>query len=82
MIHLLMAMMIAAPGSGSIGESRMILRDPQQGPTAVTDKDLRPGRLPYCRSDAEVQRAVEQVRNGETGDCFVRDVKAFNRRGG
>ena len=78
-VHLLMALMLA-PGSGSIGDNRGVLRDPLRGPTPVTDKDLRPTRPPDCKSDAEVQHAVWQVRNGEKGDCWVRDVTAFNRR--
>ncbi len=79
LVHLLMAMMIA-PGSGAIGDNRGILRDPVRGPTPVTDKDLHPSRPPDCRTDADVQRAVEQVRNGEMGECWVRDISAFNRR--
>lgn len=81
LVHLLMAMMLA-PGSGSIGDNRGILRDPLRGPTPVTDKDLRPTRPPDCRTQFEAARAVEQVRNGEKGDCWVRDATAFNRHGG
>lgn len=79
MIHLLAALLLAGSGQ-SIGDNRGVLRDPMRGPTPVTDKDLRPSRPPDCRTDAEVQRAVEQVRNGELGDCWVRDAAAFNRR--
>ena len=77
MIHLLMAMLIA-PG-GNIPESKLQVQDPRSA-TAVTDKFLLPSRPPDCKSDAEVQKAVEQVRNGERGECWVRDVSAFNRR--
>ena len=79
MIHLLAALLLAGSGQ-SIGDNRGVLRDPMRGPTPVTDKDLRPSRPPDCRTDADVQRAVEQVRNGEQGDCWVRDASAFNRR--
>ncbi len=78
MITVLMALMLA-PGSGSIGDNRFILRDPLRGPTPVTDKDLRTARPPDCRTVEEVQRAVEQVRNGGIGECFVKDASAFNR---
>lgn len=78
MIPLLMALMLA-PGSGSIGDTKFMLRDPQQGPTPVTDKLLRPSRPPDCKTDEETRHAVQQVRNGEIGDCFVKDVAAFNR---
>ncbi len=80
MIPVIVALMLA-PTGGSIGENRGILRDPQQGPTPITDKDLRPSRPPNCRNEAEVRRAVEQVRNGELGDCWVKDARAFNRHG-
>ena len=79
MIHLLAALLLAGSGQ-SIGDNRGVLRDPMRGPTPVADKDLRPGRPPDCRTDADVQRAVEQVRNGEPGDCWVRDASAFSRR--
>jgi hypothetical protein len=77
MISLLMALMLSP--ADTIGDNRFMIRDPA-GATPVTDKDLRPSRAPYCRTEADVQRAVEQVRNGEPGDCFVKDAAAFNRR--
>jgi hypothetical protein len=55
------------------------LRDRAQGPTPVTDKDLRPGRAPDCRTEADTMRAVEQVKSGLPGDCWVRDIRAFNQ---
>ena len=79
MIHLLAALLLTGSGQ-SIGDNRGVLRDPLRGPTPVADKDLRPARPPDCRTEADVQRAVEQVRNGEPGDCWVRDATAFNRR--
>ena len=77
MIHLLVAMMLA-PG-GNIPESKLQVQDPR-GATAVTDKFISPTRPPDCKTDADVQKAVEQIRNGEAGECWVRDVTAFNRR--
>jgi len=72
MVHLLMALLLAGPGSGSIGESRMMnLRDPQQGPTAVTDKMLIPPRLPDCVTPEQIQRADEERIKGWEPDCML-----------
>ena len=79
MLHLLIALLLA-PSPGSIGDNRSLLFDRAQGPTPVTDKDLRPGRLPYCRSDDEVRITLEQIRHGEPELCFIRDAKAFQHR--
>lgn len=78
MIHLLVAMMLSPVQTG-IPERFMMPRD-QGTAVPVTDKDLRPGRPPDCKTDAEVERAVQQVRAGEAGECFVKDARAFNRR--
>jgi hypothetical protein len=77
MLPLLAAMMLAPPLSHP--EINVFVRE-SRAPMPVTDKDLRPSRPPECKTDAEVQHAVWQVRNGEIGDCWVRDVTAFNRR--
>jgi hypothetical protein len=77
MMHLLMALMLGP--TGSVGDTKLILRDRVREPTAVTDKDIHASRPPDCRTEADVKRAVEQVRNGEIGDCFVKDATAFNR---
>ncbi len=78
MIHLLAALMLA-PGEVSLPTIKMHVQDPS-GATAVTDKDLRPVRPPDCKTEAETRHAVKQVRSGQQGDCWVRDVTAFNRR--
>ena len=78
MFHLLIAMLLVQPNSGSIGENRLLLYDRAQGPTPVTDKDLRPTRLPDCRTAAEVQVTLQQIRNGEPELCFIRDQRAFH----
>ena len=79
MMHLLVFLLLA-PGGGSIGDNRIDLRDRLQGPTPVTDKDLRPAKAPDCRDEAEVQRTLDQLSRGELGDCFIRDRRAFIRR--
>ena len=78
MIHLLMAMMLS-PAEVGLPERFMIPRD-QGTVSPVTDKDMRPGRPPDCKTDEQTARAVAQVRAGEMGECFVKDVRAFNRR--
>jgi len=81
MMHLLIALLLApSPSSGSIGDNRSLLFDRAQAPTPVTDKDLRPRKLRDCRSDAEVQVTLEQIRNGEPELCFIRDQRAFSNR--
>ncbi|HEX3675778.1 MAG TPA: hypothetical protein VHU79_00070 [Sphingomicrobium sp.] len=71
MVHLLMALLLAGPGSGSIGVNRMILRDPQQGPTPVTDKFLIPARVPDCTTPEQVQRANAERIKGWDPDCML-----------
>lgn len=75
----LLILLALQPGGGWFPESRVLLPERPFGPTAVTDKDLRPVKPRDCKNEAEVQRAVAQVRSGEPGDCFVRDASAFNR---
>ena len=71
MVHLLIALLLAAPGSGSIGVNRMILRDPQQGATPVTDKYLIPERVPDCTTPEQVQRANEERIKGWDPECML-----------
>jgi len=78
MMKLLLVLLLLAPPP-SITESNSKLRDRAQGPTPVTDKDLRPIKPPDCRNQAEVQRTLEQLSHGEAGDCFIRDKTAFRR---
>lgn len=76
MIHLVVALMLAPH---SLPEANIRLRDRAMSPTPVTDKDLRPGKLPDCRNDSEVQITLQQIRNGEQELCFIRDMSAFKR---
>lgn len=71
MVYLLMALLLATPGSGSIGTGRMTLRDPQQGPTPVTDKMLTPQGTPDCTTAEEVQRANEERIKGWDPECIL-----------
>lgn len=70
MVHLLLAMLLLAPG-GSIGTNRMILRDPQQGPTPVTDKYILPGRAPDCTTPEQIQRANQERIQGWEPECML-----------
>ena len=78
MVSLLALLLVGLP-PGSLPEQRLTIREVRPL-SVVTDKDMRPSRPPDCKSDAEVQHAVWQVRNGQAGDCWVRDATAFNRR--
>ena len=82
MLQLVMMMMLAAapPGQGpGIGE-KIQLRDRLQGAMPVTDKFLIPARPPNCKNADEEQLAIEQIRNGELGQCFVRVQPQSRRR--
>ncbi len=79
MLNLLMLIMLAGAPGQSLGEANNVLPDNARGPTAVTDKDLRPVKLPDCRTDAEVQRTLIQLKNGEPEDCFIRSRTALRR---
>lgn len=79
MVPFLVAMMMA-PSMSSLPEQQAMMHDRVRGTTPVTDKDLRHVKPPDCKTDDEAQKAIAQVRNGEAGDCFVRDPKAFSHR--
>ena len=76
MLQLLILLLVAAPGPGMPDTK---IHDRALAPTAVNDKMMRPVKPRDCRNEEEVRRAVWQVRQGEPGDCFVRDLGAFNR---
>lgn len=80
MIKLLLAFLLLAPPT-SQPEVNSRLRDRAQGgPTPVTDKDLRPVKAPDCRSEAEVQKALQQLSEGGPGDCYIRTRGTFSSR--
>lgn len=79
MVPLLFLLLSGAPTGSSMPDRNIILRDVRPL-SMVTDKDMRPSKPPDCKTAEEVQRAVQEVRNGEAGECFVRDATAFNPR--
>ena len=81
MVTLLALMLAGVPPGSSLPERSLLLREVKPL-TQVSDKDLRPVRPADCKTEADVQRAVQQVRSGQQGDCWVRDATAFNRHGG
>jgi hypothetical protein len=81
MVTLLALMLAGAPVGSSLPERNLPIREVKPL-TQVSDKDLRPVRPADCKTEADVQRAVQQVRSGQQGDCWVRDATAFNRHGG
>jgi hypothetical protein len=80
MLSLLM-LLLAPAEMNNLGAGKLMTQDPHAA-VAVENKFMLPSRPPDCRTDEETMRAVEQVRNGERGECWVRDVRAFNRHGG
>jgi hypothetical protein len=75
----LLVLLLLAPGA-SLPDTNVKLRDRLEGPTPVTDKDLRPVKAPDCKTEAEIQKTLEQLSYGERGDCFIRDASRFTRR--
>lgn len=72
MVPLLLALVLAPPASGgSIGENRMILRDPQQGPMPVTGMFMIPARVPDCADRFQAQRAAEERIKGFEPECML-----------
>ena len=67
---------------GSQPDLNVKFRDRSFGPTAVTDKDMRPMKAPDCKTEAAVQRTLVQLSHGEPGECFIRDRRAFSRSRG
>ena len=55
MLKLIILLAMMAPG-GSLPEANVKLRDRLEGPTPVTDKDLRPVKAPDCKTEAEIQK--------------------------
>jgi len=75
----LLVFLLLAPATAQ-PDANIRLRDRAQHPTPVTDKDLRPMKAPDCKSEAEIQRTLEQLSYGEAGDCFIRDIRRLSRR--
>jgi hypothetical protein len=73
----LLPMLFVMQGVAAQPDLNIKLRERINGPTPVTDKDLRPAKLPDCRTAAEVQITIEQIRNGDPELCFIRDKTAF-----
>ena len=49
----------------------IIFLDPRPGPMPVTDKDLRPGRVPDCNDREYQQYAAEQrIKGWPTPECM------------
>ena len=78
MLKLIILLAMMAPGT-SLPESNVKLRDRLEGPTPVTDKDLRPVKAPDCKTEAEIQKTLEQLSYGEPGDCFIRDKSRLTK---
>jgi hypothetical protein len=70
MVLFLMALMLAPP-AGTIGENRLILRDPQQGPMPVTDKYIVYRGTPECTTPHQKQAAAVARIKGLTPDCTM-----------
>ena len=68
MLQLLsLIMLIQTPGPSP--SQRFLLHDRIQGPTPVSDKYLLPPKLKDCRTDAEIQAALDARRFGDQEPC-------------
>lgn len=75
----LVILLFAAPAMAGPPD-RVNLRDRLEGPTPVTDKWIIPPKAPDCKNAQQEQVAIEQIRNGELGQCFVRDQSKLHQR--
>jgi len=75
MLQLLLMLAAAAPPQNGIPD-RVIFRDPVQGPTPVTNLWIIPPKIPDCRNPQEEQVAIEQMHNGDPGQCVPKTKPA------
>lgn len=68
MLQLLLMMFAAMPPSAGVPD-RVILRDPQQGPTPVTDLFVIPPKIPDCRTDEQIRHALQEKADGYLQSC-------------
>ena len=78
MLKLIILLAMMSPGT-SLPESNVKIRDRLEGPTPDTDKYLRPVKAPDCKTEAEIQKTLEQLSYGEPGDCFIRDKSRLTK---
>lgn len=72
MVPFLVTLLMMAPVGGSVGEARsFMLRDPQQGPTPVSDKYLIPERAPTCATPEQIQHARVEIIKGYEPECMI-----------
>jgi hypothetical protein len=80
MLQLLMAMLIAGPEMGGMPD-RVILRDAQNGPTAVNDLWISPPKIPDCKNDQQIRQALEEKARGDPQSCDPpKSAASQNRR--
>ena len=68
MLQLVLSMLLAAPPMNGVPD-RVIFRDPQNGPTPVTDLWIIPPKVPECKNDQQIQQALDQKAHGELQSC-------------
>jgi hypothetical protein len=79
MLQLIMAMLVAGPEMGGVPD-RVILRDPQNGPTAVTDLWIIPPKVPDCKTDQQIRQALEEKARGDQQSCDPPKSAVLQRR--
>ena len=73
MLQLMLFLLAAVPPMGGAPD-RVILRDPMQGPTPVTDKWVGPTKIYDCRTPEEDRVALDQRLHGETPKCWPKEL--------
>ena len=81
MLQLVIFMLAAAmPQVGTGPPDRVILRDPMQGPTPVTDKWIGPAKIYDCKTEADDRIALDQRLHGETPRCWPKELDQKQQR--
>jgi hypothetical protein len=71
--------LFAAPVMNGVPD-RVIFRDPQNGPTPVTDLWIVPPKIPDCRNDEQIQKALAEKANGDPQSCDPPKSATLQRR--
>jgi hypothetical protein len=78
MLQLVIPLLLAAPAMNGVPD-RVIFRDPT-GPTPVTDLWIIPPKIPDCKNDQQIQRALAEKANGDPQSCDPPKSTALRQR--
>ena len=78
MLQLIIPLLLAAPTMSTVPD-RVLVRDPT-GPTPVTDLWIIPPKIPDCKNDQQIQRALAEKANGDPQSCDPPKSAALQQR--